>query len=95
MCEDISPPVHRKRCAAPGKGKALVEVIAAVRCLSSRPSFGRTHSASRAIASSASGAAAHRTAEGPVLTEIGKPTLGIESGKNFPARMAGCNSPND
>jgi len=39
--------------------------------------------------------AARRTAEGPVLTEICKPMLGIESGKNFPARMAGCNSSND
>ena len=33
--------------------------------------------------------AARQTAEGPVLTEIGTPMLGIESGKNFPARMAG------
>ena len=39
--------------------------------------------------------AARRTTEGPVLTEIGKPMLGIESGKNFPARMAGCSSSND
>jgi hypothetical protein len=39
--------------------------------------------------------AACRTAEGPVLTEIGKPMLGIESGKNFPARIAGCSSSND
>ena len=27
-----------------------------------------------------------------MLTEIGKPMLGIESGKNFPARMVGCSS---
>ena len=39
--------------------------------------------------------AARRTVEGPVLTEIGKPMLGIESGKNFPARMAGCSFSND
>src|SRR6516164_7927750 len=38
--------------------------------------------------------AARRTAEGPVLTEIGKPMLGIESGKNFPVRMAGWRSSN-
>jgi hypothetical protein len=39
--------------------------------------------------------AARRTAEGPVLTELGKPMLGIESGKNFPARIAGCSTSND
>jgi hypothetical protein len=33
--------------------------------------------------------------EGPVLTEIGKPMLGTESGKNLPARMAGCSSSKD
>ena len=40
-------------------------------------------------------AVSHRTAEGPVLTEIGKPMLGVECGKNLPARMAGCSSSND
>ena len=41
------------------------------------------------------GHAARQTAEGAMLTEIGKPMLGIESGKNFPARMVGCSSSND
>jgi hypothetical protein len=39
--------------------------------------------------------AARQTTEGPVLTEIGKPMLGIASGKNFPARIAGWSSSND